>query len=120
MTHYNDPDLSCTAFLYACMRDRELPLPDHIKAAGALMELEPDGPPKPSLVIKITLPWQLIEDMQEQWEAFSAEQHEYFLTLPPEGIHGCGQSPDAMQRAGHRSPPGAHGNQGPWMKVVHR
>ena len=53
-THACDaPGLTGTQFLYAVMRDRSLPLTTRIKAAGKLMQVEPDGPPRPTVKIVI-------------------------------------------------------------------
>src|SRR5262245_60342477 len=47
------PGLSGKEFLYAVMRDPTLPITQRIKAAGKLMAIEPNGPPRPSLTIVI-------------------------------------------------------------------
>src|SRR5262249_10696461 len=49
----DNPGLSGTQFLYAVMRDPTLPIRQRIKAAGKLMAIEPNGPPRPSLTIVI-------------------------------------------------------------------
>jgi hypothetical protein len=49
----DDPKLTGKQFLYAVMRDRTLPLRTRIRAAGKLMHIEPDGPPKPRCTIVI-------------------------------------------------------------------
>ena len=48
----DDPSIGAKAFLYACMRDRSLPLARRVEAAGYLMRIEPNGPPS-ELTIKI-------------------------------------------------------------------
>jgi hypothetical protein len=42
--HYNDPNLTAKEFLYAVMRDVSVPIADRVRAASALMSIEPDGP----------------------------------------------------------------------------
>src|SRR5262245_17554497 len=49
----DNPRLSGKEFLYAVMRDPALPITQRIKAAGKLMAIEPNGPPRPSLTIVI-------------------------------------------------------------------
>jgi hypothetical protein len=49
----DNPGLTGKQFLYAVMRDRTLPLRTRIRAAGKLMHIEPDGPPKARCTIVI-------------------------------------------------------------------
>jgi hypothetical protein len=49
----DDSNISAKQFLYAVMRDRSLDLRTRIKAASKLLQIEPNGPPKPSLTIQI-------------------------------------------------------------------
>ena len=67
-----------TDFLYACMRDRSLPLRQRIKAAGKLMALgEFDGPPPPTLLIKIQ--GFICPELIDTWESFSSEEQAELL-----------------------------------------
>ena len=53
MELYNDPNITSKEFLYAVMHDPKVDIVDRVKAAAALMEIEPHGPPRPSLTIQI-------------------------------------------------------------------
>ena len=81
--HHDDPHIRPKDFLYACMRDKSLPLKCRIKAAGHLMRIEPHGPPQPAFTLKIECCPHEDFPMWAEWEAFSREQRAYFNTLPP-------------------------------------
>jgi hypothetical protein len=51
--HYNDPGLRPVAILRAVMHDPKAAIEDRVRAAAALKEIEPHGPPKPALTIRI-------------------------------------------------------------------
>ena len=74
--HYNDPDIGAMDFLTAVMRDPSVSIADRVHAAQAITQVE--------FVSAI----RAIDDvffaaiMHKQWEDFSAEQQEYFNTLP--------------------------------------
>ena len=71
MNPYDDPYLRPKDFLYAVMRDRSADIRDRVRAATALMAIEPNGPPRippPSLTIRIQLPHAL--EMQRLFEIF--------------------------------------------------
>jgi len=51
--HYNDPGLRPVEFLRSVMHDPKADIHDRLRAAIALLEIEPYGPPKPVLTIKI-------------------------------------------------------------------
>ena len=96
--HYNDANLSAKAFLRCVMHDQKVDIVDRVKAAAALLDIEPHGPPKPSLTIKIECISD--DDMHtaswwSQWVAFSLEQQAYFHSLPQ-------AEKDEITRALHR------------------
>jgi hypothetical protein len=67
----DDPRIRPLEFLYACMRDRSLPIQDRVTAAGHLMHIEPDGPPQVTVTIRIGgMP---TDKMQQLFESFSEE-----------------------------------------------
>ena len=67
----DDPNIRPLAFLYACMRDRSLPIQDRVTAAGHLLQIEPDGPPQVTVTIRIGgMP---TDQMQRLFESFSEE-----------------------------------------------
>lgn len=95
----NDPHIRAKDFLYACMRDRSLPLTKRIEAAGHLMAIEPDGPPQPTLLMQIhgmgehpLVPPSvaICPCMRDTWDSFSiAEQWEMVRAV--ERLQGCNE-----------------------------
>jgi hypothetical protein len=53
MDAYNGQGLSPVQFLFAVMRDQSLPIRQRVSAASKLMRICPDGPPKPTILVKI-------------------------------------------------------------------
>lgn len=83
--HYNDPGLRPVEFLRAVMHDPKADIADRVRAATALLAIEPYCPPQPTVLIRIT--GISDDDMQAaswwpEWVAFSLEQQRYFNSLP--------------------------------------
>ena len=88
--HDNDPDLGPVGFLRAVMHDPQVDIHDRVRAAAALMEIEPHGPPKPSLTIQIQCMTDedvRLASMWREWVAFQLEQQAYFNSLPKAEQH---------------------------------
>jgi hypothetical protein len=79
--HYSDPGLRPVEFLRSVMHDAKADIHDRLRAAIALLEIEPYGPPKPSLTIKIERSQALFDEVE--YAAFCDEQQAYFQSLPP-------------------------------------
>ena len=73
MELYNDPNITSKEFLYAVMHDPKVDIVDRVKAAAALMEIEPHGPPRPSLTIQI----QCISDDDMKWLRLSEQDFRF-------------------------------------------
>ena len=82
---YNQPDITDTEFLRAVMHDPKVAIEDRVRAAIALLEIEPHGPPRPSLTIQINATQEMIDKVHEweQWQSFCVEQWEYYQSLSP-------------------------------------
>jgi hypothetical protein len=61
MERYNDSNITPTQFLREVMHDVSANIADRITAAGHLLAIEPHGPPKPTLTIRIDVPQMLAE-----------------------------------------------------------
>jgi hypothetical protein len=85
--HYDDPGLRPVEFLRCIMHDRNAPIADRVRAATALMEIEPNGPPQPSLTIRLQVSPELINGIQSYCasiQSFADEQQAFFLSLSPQ------------------------------------
>jgi hypothetical protein len=80
MERYNNPNITSTEFLREVMRSRDVAIEDRVKAASALMEIEPFGPPKPSLTIQI----QCISDDDMRASSHRLSMKLLFESFPPE------------------------------------
>ena len=74
--HYNDPDIGAMDFLTAVMRDPSVSIADRVHAAQAITQVESVS------AIRAIDDVFFAAIMHKQWEDFSAEQQEYFNTLP--------------------------------------
>ena len=84
--HYDDPGLRPVEFLRAMMHDRNAPIADRVRAATSLLEIEPHGPPKPSLTFRLQVSPELSNGIQSfiaSIQSFADEQQTYFLSLSP-------------------------------------
>jgi hypothetical protein len=76
MTHYNDPDIGAMDFLTAVMHDPSVSIADRVHAAQAIAQVESVSAIRAIDTVFFTAM------MHKQWEDFSAEQQEYFNSLP--------------------------------------
>jgi hypothetical protein len=71
-------------FLYTVMRDPTADIADRVKAASALIQIEPNGPPRPSVLVRLEVPPELMNGIYEYCagiQSFCDEQQAYVLSL---------------------------------------
>jgi hypothetical protein len=82
---YDDPGLRPVEFLRQVMHDPKADIRDRVKAATALLDIEPHGPPKPVLTFRLEVPLEVTNSIQlacASFQQFADEQTAYFLSLP--------------------------------------